>query len=374
MPGHVFVSHSHRDKDYVRRLVEHLRAAGLLVWDDDDIVAGERWDRRVRERIASCAALVLVMTHEADESEWVAEEIDHARRLGKPILALLLAGDVFFGLSRTHYEDVTGGSMPGSRFLERLLAVTDTPQPAATTPPRSAHVDAFAGRSRLLPFYLVYETSAALAGAPLRAVAESLATMVVAVGSNPVVADSTGVCVIGFAHRADVLLPLSDLSTMPTIPPLTAAGNALYAPVFTLLRDTISSDVRALQSTLGLRVHRPVVIFVTGSRPEDSGRWPHAYQRLVDPRWPHRPNIVSFGFGDADPVDVRSIGTVRGFMSDDRRLDSTGPVQAFQEYIGSLVSSVVQSGAQIGEHSARLVMPEAVPGFNSATNLSFDEL
>ena len=54
-------------------------------------------------------------------SKWVAKEIAHAERRGKPIVPLLLAGDVFFRLGDLHFIDVTKGRMPGARFIADLI-------------------------------------------------------------------------------------------------------------------------------------------------------------------------------------------------------------------------------------------------------------
>jgi len=122
--GEIFVSYSRRDSAYVKELVAFLRAAGLHVWMDDAIPTGGRWDRALQVKIDGCAAFVLVMSPDAEESAWVGEELDRARAKGKPILPLLLAGEVFFGLSRTQYDDVTGARLPGATFVQRLRDLT----------------------------------------------------------------------------------------------------------------------------------------------------------------------------------------------------------------------------------------------------------
>jgi methylmalonyl-CoA mutase cobalamin-binding subunit len=86
-----------RDVRFVRELLRFLRGHGFDVWADDQVATGGRWDRVVRARIDECAAFILVMSPSADQSDWVAEEIDYARKRGKPIVPLLLDGEVFFG-------------------------------------------------------------------------------------------------------------------------------------------------------------------------------------------------------------------------------------------------------------------------------------
>jgi membrane protein YdbS with pleckstrin-like domain len=139
MAGHVFISYSHRnDGTYVANLAKHLTRAGFTVWYDKEIVSGNRWTSVIQHMVDTCAALIVVMTPEADRSEWVDNEISQARHRGRPILPLLLRGERFFTLATTHYEDVTGGRMPSAAFLRRLRELVGEPDTAPDSAP--AHV------------------------------------------------------------------------------------------------------------------------------------------------------------------------------------------------------------------------------------------
>ena len=120
MARYVFVSYSRRDSAYVRKLVAFLRKHEFDVWYDDQIPTGERWARTIQTQIDGCAAFVLVMSPDAEESEWVGEEIDRAKAKGRTILPLLLKGGPTFGLGRIQHYPVPGGVMPGNQFLTRL--------------------------------------------------------------------------------------------------------------------------------------------------------------------------------------------------------------------------------------------------------------
>lgn len=118
---HVFISYSRKQREYVRRLATHLaEAAGVEIWFDYEIVTGERWDDVVRTKIDTCAALIVVMTPDAESSHWVAEEVARARDQGKELLPLLLEGSPIFGFMTVHHEDVRGERMPSDRFIEAL--------------------------------------------------------------------------------------------------------------------------------------------------------------------------------------------------------------------------------------------------------------
>lgn len=218
---------------------------------------------------------------------------------------------------------------------------------------------------QVLPFYLVCDESGSMSGAPVDAINESLPEMHNEIGSNPVVADKTKFCLIGFNHQAQVLLPLSDLSTVTSIPGLQASGGTDYTAVFDLLYTTIAEDVAVLKAN-GDQVYRPAVFFLSDGQPGDN--WSAAYQRLTDPLWPLHPNILAFGFGGVDPATLQQIATVRAFIAD----GTMGPDGALREFAASLIQSIVSSGSkQTASGTLTLAVPDNVPGF---TALPADEI
>jgi hypothetical protein len=102
--------------------------------------AGDRWDKIIRDQIDTCAAFVVIMTPDADESDWVNREINRAEQQRKPVFPLLLKGSTFFRLSNLQFEDVTGGRLPSDRYITRLqqatgLGTTATRQQPTAPPP-----------------------------------------------------------------------------------------------------------------------------------------------------------------------------------------------------------------------------------------------
>jgi TIR domain len=87
---------------------------------DDQIDYGALWEKVVCHQIDTCVALVVIMSPHAAESTWVANEIARAELRRRPILPLLLAGDVLFRLGHLQYVDVTNETMPGPRFTSQL--------------------------------------------------------------------------------------------------------------------------------------------------------------------------------------------------------------------------------------------------------------
>jgi TIR domain len=123
MSGHAFVSYSRTDTTYVGVLIDWLTSHGVPVWSDSRIVYGSQWPVAVREAVDQAAVVVVVMSPEAEASEWVDRELARAELRGIPVVPVLLAGYPFFRLGSTQYEDVRGGSVPGDAFAVHLRAL-----------------------------------------------------------------------------------------------------------------------------------------------------------------------------------------------------------------------------------------------------------
>lgn len=215
---------------------------------------------------------------------------------------------------------------------------------------------------QILPFYLVCDESGSMAGEPVDTINQSLPELHYAIGSNPVVADKTRFCLIGFSDGAEILLPLSDLSSVTSMPSLKASGGTSYGNAFEKLRLTINDDVNQMKSQ-GHQVYRPAVFFLSDGLPGDN--WDAAYKALTDPAWRPHPNILAFGFGQADENVIRQVATAKAFIAN----GTLGPAEALKEFAKSLIKSIVNSGMSSasagGESSANLMMPDEVPGFTT---------
>lgn len=84
----VFVSYKKSDRDRVRPLVEHLRAAGLEVWWDEGIAPSMSWRAEIAKQLAAAKCVVAVWTHDSvdhAQGRWVMEEANEG--LSRHILA-----------------------------------------------------------------------------------------------------------------------------------------------------------------------------------------------------------------------------------------------------------------------------------------------
>ena len=213
---------------------------------------------------------------------------------------------------------------------------------------------AMSEHAALLPFYAVCDASASMRdGTRIDALNAAIASTCDAIALNPVIADRVRFGIVGFSGEADVELPLCDVALLDALPQLVPRGLTAYGAAFTLLRRTIENDVAQLVAD-GFRVFRPAVFFLTDGRPTDAApEWRSALAALLDRDFPHRPNIVAFGFGDADPRLLGEIATVAAYAA----ADALTAAAAIASFGTLLVESVVASGTAGGFR-----LPDRRPG------------
>jgi hypothetical protein len=94
MPSGVFISYDRRNRPFADRLHMDLERAGVKVWWDDDIQLGDDFEKVIIPAIADSSHLVVLASPEARDSDWVEREVAEAVKCGKPVVPLLLAGDM----------------------------------------------------------------------------------------------------------------------------------------------------------------------------------------------------------------------------------------------------------------------------------------
>jgi uncharacterized protein YegL len=212
-------------------------------------------------------------------------------------------------------------------------------------------------RYAVFPFYLCLDVSASMSGAPIDGVNQQLPLLRASVGEDPAIAEVIRFGVITFSDVAHTLVPLCDLSLVEALPGLTAQGRTSYAAAFDHLRQVIETDYGKSRAA-GDRWYRPAVIFVSDGRPtDDAERWRSALQRLSDPGWKRRPNILAFGFGEADPAilaEVAGSKPNRAFIA----AEGAEPSRIVPELMSGLIQSIVSSSASVYTGAAQLVPPE----------------
>jgi uncharacterized protein YegL len=212
-------------------------------------------------------------------------------------------------------------------------------------------------RYAVFPFYLCLDVSASMAGTPIDSVNQQLPLLRAAVGEDPAIAEVIRFGVVTFSDVAHTVLPLCDLSLVEAVPEVSAQGRTSYAAAFDHLRQVIESDYQSSRAG-GDKWYRPAVIFISDGHPtDDSERWRSAHRRLTEPGWKRRPNILSFGFGDADPrvlAEVSESKPNRAFIAS----EGAEPSKVVPELMSGLIQSIVSSSASVYTGAAQLIPPD----------------
>jgi uncharacterized protein YegL len=199
-----------------------------------------------------------------------------------------------------------------------------------------------------LPVYLVIDTSASLAG-EIDRLNQGMAHLLDSFRSEPIAANQLRIALIRFSSQAEVLLPLTSIDDIESMPELRAEGATNYGAAFALARQLIDLDVRELR-TEGIKVHRPLMFFVSDGIPVDEG-WRTSLQELQSPQFRAHPTIIAIGFGTSDPGIMREVGGDKGrafIISDVISIgDAIGSLSAM--LTATVTSSLVVSTATSGE-------------------------
>ncbi len=91
--SYVFLSYSHKDQAVMREIKEELTEEGIEVWSDDELEWGTpSWEKDVKAAIQNAAAMVVLLSPNANESAWVGRELAMAELFNIKIYPILIAG------------------------------------------------------------------------------------------------------------------------------------------------------------------------------------------------------------------------------------------------------------------------------------------
>jgi hypothetical protein len=93
--GQVFLSYSRKDEEPMRLIAKFLRAQGIKVWvDNEKLIPGTPiWEDEVEKAIRNAVAIVVVLSPDSKNSEWVKRETTLADQHQKRIFPVLVRGD-----------------------------------------------------------------------------------------------------------------------------------------------------------------------------------------------------------------------------------------------------------------------------------------
>lgn len=92
---HFFISYSRTDTTQKQNIVKQLRARGINLWVDiENLVPGTpAWEREIERAIRSAAGIIVLLSPESNNSEWVRREISFAEQHEKQVFPVLIHGD-----------------------------------------------------------------------------------------------------------------------------------------------------------------------------------------------------------------------------------------------------------------------------------------
>jgi serine/threonine protein kinase len=91
---HIFISYSRVDAELMRRVRESCTSAGFNVWTDDSLTPGTpSWKDKIENAIENAGGIIVILSPDAKQSEWVKRELDYGMVCGIPIFPVLARGD-----------------------------------------------------------------------------------------------------------------------------------------------------------------------------------------------------------------------------------------------------------------------------------------
>ena len=122
--SYIFMSHSSKDRAFTERMAERLQKAGFRCWVDlADIPDGSTWPREIEKGVIDCGAMIVVMSKDARESEWVERETLMAMELRKPLfIARIDDAPLPLHLINRQYTDLR---KPTEAVYKRLIGVLE---------------------------------------------------------------------------------------------------------------------------------------------------------------------------------------------------------------------------------------------------------
>ena len=124
--GHIFISYSRQDCDFVDKLITELAEQDFNTWrDTDNIGGGAAWRAAISRAIRNCEAFLVVLSPQSVASKNVVKELSLADEHRRPIVPVRFQEfeslpDIEYQLSGLQWVDFSAGSY--SRAFNDLLS------------------------------------------------------------------------------------------------------------------------------------------------------------------------------------------------------------------------------------------------------------
>ncbi|HAV76407.1 MAG TPA: hypothetical protein DCX53_03540 [Anaerolineae bacterium] len=131
----VFISYSRKDIEFARKLAGDLEKASYDVWwDITDLRGGDDWVRTIPAAIAASKYMIVVLSPNSIESEWVRKEYTQALNLRKKIIPIMFVPcSVPFALNTINFVNFSAGEYE-EKFKSLLSPLGFTGKAPEVTP------------------------------------------------------------------------------------------------------------------------------------------------------------------------------------------------------------------------------------------------
>jgi uncharacterized protein YegL len=148
----------------------------------------------------------------------------------------------------------------------------------------------------------------------------------------------------GTARALTAPARLSDPATaIPTLQ--LGAGGTNFTAAFELARSVVDEQLTVLRDQ-GHQPYRPTVWFMSDGFANVGGNWKPARDRLADSTWERHPNILAFGWGQAERAEIEAVTNVDGgayFAA-----DGASPAEVVAAMVDVMMRSFVASSQAAG--------------------------
>lgn len=132
--ANIFLSYNRQSKSITGTLADGLKALGHTVWFDQELSGGQVWWDQILATIRDCHIFVFVLDQKALVSTACNRELGYAVDLGKPILPVLVSGEVPtnllpLALSQIQFVDYRKQDREAAFRLARAIAAVPPPAP-----------------------------------------------------------------------------------------------------------------------------------------------------------------------------------------------------------------------------------------------------
>ena len=191
---------------------------------------------------------------------------------------------------------------------------------------------------RKLPIYFLVDISESMVGTPIEQVQEGMRTIIQNLRVDPYALETVYVSIIGFAGKAKMLSPLTELYKFypPTFP--IGGGTSLGAGLEALMNDI---DASVQKSTLEHKGDwKPIIFLFTDGNPTDNyaaafKRWNEKYRKHC--------NLVAVSIGDN--VNVLTLSQ----LTDDVLLLKETDAESFTKFFKWVTASIQTTSVSVSE-------------------------